>query len=171
MFYTEDYAWLSYYKEQIAELVRISDKDFVPPLSCRGGTCHVDFTPAESNEANLDKYLEDLYKQRIHLHIVDDKVIGLLSYIPSKSFKIGEGNNVVVDYISTVIVHPDYRGKGVARNLYENLEKNRTYGVRTWSTNYPQIALLEKMGFKEKYRIKNDRAEGIDTIHFFKESL
>ena len=74
-------------------------------------------------------------------------------------------------YISTLIVSPNARGKGVTKALYGKLfseYENINIFTRTWSTNIAHIKILEKYGFKVIQVIKDDRGNGIDTIYFKK---
>ena len=74
--------------------------------------------------------------------------------------RIGE-NELPNIYSSTLLAKEACRGKGVTRSMYAELfEKYRIANIftRTWSTNFAHIKILDKFGFDEHLRIKDDRA-------------
>lgn len=75
-------------------------------------------------------------------------------------------------YISTLIVHPDMRRRGIANKLYARMLKKhstRYIFTRTWSTNMGHIRILSTLKFYEHLRLEDDRGEGIDTVYFRRE--
>lgn len=70
-------------------------------------------------------------------------------------FPIGKGLQVSVDksvYIAEVMVNTDFRGRGIAsrliENLLETLPANYLHAViRVWKENHPAVSLYKKMGF------------------------
>ena len=84
--------------------------------------------------------------------------------------KIGEEDLPNI-YISTLLVSPEGRGKGLTSKMYEILfaeYENANIFTRTWSTNEAHIKILSKFGFEAMLILKNDRGNGIDTIYFKK---
>jgi len=114
-------------------------------------------------------------------------------------FLVAEVNNRVVGttmvtkrgrvgYISTVMVHPTYRRKGIARKLMENAidyvqkRKMKRAVLHVMSTNVPAKSLYTKLGFKESEKIaylvgnvdsfsKPENVEGIQIRSFQKNDI
>jgi ribosomal protein S18 acetylase RimI-like enzyme len=63
-----------------------------------------------------------------------------------------------VGYIKRVVVHPAYRGQGIARQLMKALiafshEQGLTYlDLHVFEQNLPAIRLYESLGFREEHR-------------------
>lgn len=157
-------------EKDIWELVKASDTEFVPPLSARESTTeHLltgSFIPVLPK-----KYFEALKKQSFVLCLEDDRTVGFLSYI--RDHDMAEyGHDLICDYVSTIIVAPEYRNRGCTKGLYRKLFEARPgkmYATRTWSTNDTHIHILEELGFSLLDRIENDRGFQIDTLYFIKE--
>lgn len=160
---------------QVENLLYLCDNDFVPPLSTRKGIYR-------SGDVGISQYLDDLKGQTVHtMANSSGEVIGLTSYrltgsnpdeIAARIFKPVEGELATSAYITTTLVHPEYRGLGVGNSLNEamaNIIPTLAYcGVRsTWSTNERQLHIYQKYGYREYCRVPNERAEGIDTVYFF----
>ena len=74
-------------------------------------------------------------------------------------------------YISTLLVHPTGRGKGLTKRMYEVLFQAYAHAhifTRTWSTNEAHIRILADFGFEAFHVLKNHRGDGIDTVYFKK---
>ena len=131
------------YIDEIYNLIKKYDKEFVPPL--------------------LD--INKLYNQ--NFIIARDKnnnnLIGFLSYYNT------EIQEVDCNYITTIIVDKNYRRKGVAYSLYNEmftLNTDLPIIVRTWSTNEKYINLLRKLDYVCFNVLKNNRGNGMDTMYF-----
>ena len=147
-----------------------ADTEFIPSLSSRKLTTQ-DLSDDE-HEKNVEpfEYYCQMIKQSFVLTVKNDQVVGFLSFIPSYILKI-ELEEFRCDYISTIIVKPEYRGNGITERMYMTLFNHRAhsvYATRTWSTNISHLHILEKLGFREIHRIPNERGENIDTIYFAK---
>lgn len=160
------------YKRQVWELLKLADFEFIPPLSARHSTIQGNLLiDGKSVSEEPVEYFEELKQQQFLLYIVEEEVIGFISYIPDHSLKIPDVKEIsLVNYISTVIVHPSFRGDGIAEKLYRELMKETKLplATRTWSTNYVHIHVLNKLQFDVVAILKNDRENTIDTIYLMK---
>ncbi len=160
-------------KEQIWDLVKASDKEFIPPLSAREGTTQKNLLD-EQSELVPSEYFNALVQQSFILYIKHFRVIGFLSYIPDHHLEAASDVDMVCDYISTIIVDPKYRNKGYTTAMYRKLfsaRPGKIYATRTWSLNHTHISLLDKLGFSLILRLKDDRGDGIDTVYYSKGDL
>ena len=72
--------------------------------------------------------------------------------------------------ISTLAIHPKYRGKFLGRNLLSECfnilieDKISKVNIHTWSTNKDALNLYKKKGFIIEKIKKEDRGKDIDTI-------
>lgn len=109
---------------------------------------------------------------------VNNKVVG--TTMVTKRGKVG--------YISTVMVHPTYRRKGIARKLMKNAldhiqkKKMKKAVLHVASTNVPAKSLYTKLGFKEFEKIaylvgnvdsfsQHENVEGIRIRDFQKNDI
>lgn len=160
------------YENQVWELLKRSDHEFVPPLSARCSTTQGNLLQGSEGESEGPaEYFESLKKQQFFLYVADGVVAGFISYIANHALKIPSMNeSVSADYVSTVIVHPSYRGEGITEKLYRELlnERKLPLATRTWSTNYAHIHILDKLQFDVVAILKNDRGKNIDTVYYMK---
>jgi len=157
-------------KNDIWALLKMCDSEFVPPLSKREGTTQKNLLN-EIKDSEPTEYFDALIKQSFILYTKCFKVIGFLSFIPDHKLKAGEALDINCDYISTIIVNPKYRNKGITTAMYQKLFRERSaekYATRTWSQNHAHISILEKLGFKLILTLKDDRGEGVDTVYYAK---
>ena len=154
------------YSAEILEMMRISDKDFVPPLSSRSSTTQSNLSG--EGAGGIELYFSEMIKQNVLGAFEGEKLFGIVS------FRENYETDIVKDlpniYISTLFLHPESRGRGVTKQLYSylffDLYKDRNIFTRTWSTNLAHIKILDFFGFELFHRIENDRGEGIDTVYF-----
>lgn len=157
------------YNNDILKLLEISDNEFVPPLSKRYSTTQQNLKSSEnSGDGGVLNYHKQVIKQCILGAFEGNKLLGFVSF----------KENVVTDiikttpniYISTLVLHPDARGKNLTFKMYDYLFNELYKGVsvftRTWSSNAAHIKILSKFNFSQYKIIENDRGEGIDTIYF-----
>ena len=157
-------------KQQILQMMQVSDKDFVPPLSARSSTLQKDLKSAVSCPDGIYKYYLEMEKQEILGAFDGEKLVGFVSFRLNYTNEVIPQNCQPNIYLSTLILSPETRGKGVTRNMYDHLfnELYPTYSVftRTWSTNVAHTKILSRFGFEEFFRKPNDRGAGIDTVYF-----
>lgn len=160
--------------DDIRDILQECDKEFVPPLSLREvpwqtklGERSEDGSAPQGIESYIDSMRGDNF---LVMSASDGEVLAFLSYMPGHVHP-EETDGKVVDYVTTICVRHSHRGRGLARRLYEEVERlaeSGTMAVRTWSTNGAQMHLLRDMGYSERKRAKDDRGDGIDTVYFEK---
>ncbi|MBO5452516.1 MAG: GNAT family N-acetyltransferase [Clostridia bacterium] len=158
------------YSEEILNMLTNADNEFVPPLSSRSSTTQKGFEEQVKGDG-IKLYFEEMKKQKFVIAVENDKVLGFVCY---KENLINDYvKNTPNIYISTLIVSPSSRGKGMTKRMYEALfEKYKSSYVytRTWSTNLAHIGILGKFGFETVMVLKNHRGNGIDTVCFEKKN-
>ncbi len=162
------------YKDDILELMRISDSDFVPPMSQRFSPFQTELGPSDTViEEGILRYYRSMMRETVLCAVEDGVLLGFVTYVEDIKYSsvINESDRPNI-YICTLIVNPKARGRGITYRMYDYLfnEKfaNSHLFTRTWSTNLAHISILKKYGFDEIHRIKDDRGEGIDTVYFGK---
>lgn len=161
-----------YYQDMLA-ILKAVDYEFVPPLSQRDPTP----LPGMSQEdieclhGSVTAYLNEmLYFEQVLGIFVDDRLVGMVSFIENEKFEILEDKDLPNIYVCTVAVSPEFRGLGITRKAYQYLffdvYKERNIFTRTWSTNTAHSKILLSMGFREFKRIPNDRGAEIDTVYY-----
>lgn len=153
----------------IMELLTICNYEFVPPLSSRHSTTQSQLSGEEEDTGVPRAYFENIRNQPTFVVMEDKEVVGFMSF---------KKNYVSADippkmrpniYITTIIVHPAYRNRGITNRLYHALmERFVGYHIftRTWSTNDSHTRILSSRKFYEYKRLKDDRGEGIDTVYY-----
>ncbi len=140
----------------VEQLVVETDKDFVPPISER--------------ERGIKGYIENLFgpsKETLLATLPDGRVVGFAT-LEKSSKHPGKW------WVYHIVVHPDYRGKGMGRLLLraaeEFIEKKggRVVAIRTWSTNTSARRFYEKQGYTLYKVVPDDRGPGIDTVVYQK---
>ena len=153
------------------KMLEAADNEFVPPLSSRSSSTQRNFSENLKSRDGIRQYFEQLKNQRFAVAYEDGALIAFVSYKENYSSAEIHKKELPNIYISTLIVSPSARGKGVTKALYGRLfleYENVNIFTRTWSTNIAHIKILEKYGFEVIQVIKNDRGNGIDTIYFKK---
>lgn len=149
-------------------LLSAADEEFVPPLSARNSSVQKDFSQSVKGDS-IAQYFEQLKGQRFAGVFEDGELIAFVSYKEDYTCAEIPREELPNIYISTLIVSPKARGKGVTTALYSKLfshYENVNIFTRTWSTNYAHIKILQKYGFDTIKVLKNDRGNGIDTVYF-----
>ena len=155
-------------KSDVLDLLKAADKEFVPPLSSRSSTTQKDLNYESDTGCML--YYEQMIQQSFILVMEDEKVVGFLSYRKDHNLELDD-EKICCDYVSTIIVSPLFRNRGLTQKMYEALfayRKGKAVATRTWSQNASHIHVLGKLGFELVKRIVNDRGEGIDTVYYLK---
>ena len=157
--------------DDVYRMLELADNEFVPPLSSRSSSTQRDFLENTKNRDGIRKYFEQLKNQRFAVALEDGVLIAFVSYKENHSCVEISQKELPNIYISTLIVSPNARGKGVTKALYSRIfSEYETVNVftRTWSTNIAHIKILEKYGFEVVKVLEDDRGNGIDTIYFKK---
>lgn len=160
------------YKKQIFQMLVECDEEFLPPLSSRIIT-----SPEFLNIKNEPKgipidYFNDIINQKIIVVMEEEKVIAFMSFKENYINTYISEETLPNVYVTTLLVKPEYRGKGIAKRIYYMLInecQNVNIYTRTWSTNESHKKILSEIGFKNYIVLQDDRGKGIDTIYFVKE--
>ncbi len=126
--------------------------------------CKIKIRKASRGDIKFIKEMDDLYLKARHsidyfwrnidnLLVAFDgkKVIGCIMY---------KGDEVL-----NLVVHPDYRKRGIGKGLMkEIMESSERLVCRTRETNKEAFTFLKKLGFKEKQRIKGYYKNGDNAI-------
>ncbi len=107
----------------------------------------------------VERLLDDLLCDGLGILALDgDRLVGWVAAFPlnrETDFPREKYRDVVVAeslYISEVMVHEDYRGRGIATRMIGGLlreaERDYSYAViRVWQENRPAMVLYRKLGF------------------------
>ncbi|MBR6572096.1 MAG: GNAT family N-acetyltransferase [Clostridia bacterium] len=151
-------------------LLAEADNEFVPPLSSRSSSTQQNFSNTLQSD-NITTYFEQLKNQRFAVVFEEGELISFVSFKENYTCSEISENELPNIYLSTLVVSPKARGKGVTTALYQKLfteyEKVNIF-TRTWSTNFAHIKILGKYGFEVIKVLKDDRGIGIDTVYFKK---
>ena len=157
--------------DAVLEMLAAADRDFVPPLSARNSSTQQDFSQPAKNNQGVLAYFEQLKSQRFAAVYENGQLIAFVSYKENYTCPHIPQNALPNIYLSTLIVRPEARGKGVTTALYRQLfdhYRDRYIFTRTWSQNLAHIRVLEKYGFSLIKTLPHDRGEGIHTVYFQK---
>lgn len=157
------------YLEDILNLLTICDKEFVPPLSSRNSTTQTNLNALTQESAQPTAYFEQISMQPLFAAVEGDHVVAFMSL--RKNYICEEISERYLPnvYITTVIVDPQFRNRGIANDFYHKLFKkfgNCSLFTRTWSTNESHTRILKYLKFYEHARKVNDRGEHIDTVYY-----
>lgn len=158
------------FETDIFKLLVLCDREFIPPLSVRKDTIQKELRMDGADEKPYS-YFEKIKNQPAVLTLENNHVIAFISFIRDYIFNETSEELLPNIYISTLLVHPENRHKGIAGRLYNELLKSCKgchVFTRTWSTNLSQIKLLLTHNFHEHVRIYQDRGADIDTVYFYK---
>lgn len=162
------------YYDEILEMLYMSDDEFVPPLSARSSTTQKDLTSSQKTDDGILQYFEEMKSQRFMVALEGGKVMAFVSYRENYI------NNEITEaytpniYLSTLIMRPEARGKGLTKTMYSLLFKEYETGyicTRTWSTNIAHKKILDFYNFSTFATLPDDRGKGIDTVYFMKEPV
>lgn len=161
------------YRSDIIEMLRESDKDFVPPLSARASTLDTTFG-GNTTYGGVLSYYEKMNEQMILAAFEDGELLAFVSYRENFISEIIDEDTLPNIYVSTLVMRHSARGRGLTAIMYDHLfdkcyPRHSIY-TRTWSTNGAHTKILSRFGFSELKRIKNDRGEGIDTVYYAREA-
>lgn len=154
---------------QILELLTASDQEFVPPLSARSSTTQQNLTAGESCPEGIRSYYDQLQTQKVMAAVEGDRLLAFVSYIENYTGGPVTRADTPNIYLSTLVMRPEARGKGLTKKLYAQLfDACKPYPVftRTWHTNAAHIRILDFFGFETLAVLKDHRGPGIDTVYF-----
>lgn len=158
-----------FFGPQILEMLVASDREFVPPLSSRSSTTQQDLSAAESCPEGVRQYYEQLQTQKVMAAVEGERLLTFVSYIENYiNGPITQADTPNI-YLSTLVMRPEARGKGLTKKLYAYLfdaYKPAPVFTRTWSTNAPHLRILDFFGFDTIKTMKDHRGPGIDTVYF-----
>lgn len=166
------------FSDGIRRLLVASDDEFVPPLSGREGTTQREGLADTSGVAtgNVGEAIEAYHSQCVSQHLIvchdGGELRGFMSFRDGYRTPELDGFQPS-NYVSTIIVAPEYRRRGLAREMYERILSELPSGIasphvttRTWSTNRSHLSLLEELGFENVRTLPDDRGDGIDTVYY-----
>jgi ribosomal protein S18 acetylase RimI-like enzyme len=161
------------YREEVWNILKKADKEFVPPLSMRNSTYQRKMNEVgEKGDEEPKAYFEMMENQKFILALYGRSVIGFLSFISDHQVQYPvSGTAEKAEYITTIVVADGYRNMGITGKMYQKmfeLSSHKKIITRTWSTNYVHIHILEILGFELAEKIVNDRGEGIATVYYRK---
>ena len=110
------------YKKDILDLMILCDKEFVPPLSARKSTTQTDLAPSEEKGIPTE-YFNNILNQFNLLAIEDGVVVGFMSFKKNYVCENISSEYAPNLYVTTIVVHPDYRHQGIAAKFYHKLMK------------------------------------------------
>lgn len=153
----------------ILDLLKLCDDEFIPSLSSRSSTFQKNLAPSDVHTSVPIQYFEHLRVQSVFIAEEGGHVVAFMAF--KKNYVCEEipplySPNI---YITTVIVHPAFRNRGITNAFYRKVfSKFGNYNIftRTWSTNHSHIRILSSLKFCEHCRKKDDRGLGIDTIYY-----
>ncbi len=155
--------------EGIKALLKRCDREFVPPLSARASTAQSDLKPEHCDGQVIDSYFSEISEQSAMVVTENQTVVAFLSFRKDYICEHISDSFLKNLYVTTIIVDPASRHKGIAGKMYDALAKRfpkHYIFTRTWSTNLSHIRILLSRGFHEHYVISNDRGENIDTNYY-----
>lgn len=161
----------SLFYPEILALLEQADGDFVPPLSARSSSTQKELSENTARSTGVLEYFTQLQSQRFAVVTEGERLIAFVSWRENYSCEQISPDTFPNIYLTTLIVHPEARGKGVTTALYQTLFSHyaaRHIFTRTWSTNAAHIRVLEKYGFSTEALLKDHRGPGIHTVYFHK---
>lgn len=157
---------------EIWEILEEADGQFIPPLSARDSSVQSDLVVDELDPDGPREYFAALREQFFLIaRDAGGRAVGFMSF--RRDHRLPAEASVQSDeyfYVSTVIVAPAHRRRGITRAMYELLlEEAARHGqgiaTRTWSTNSGHLALLDELGVGTVLTIPDGRGRGIDTVY------
>jgi len=155
----------------LRRLLAIADDEFVPPLTGAARDA-VTRSGSETGGGTLAAYVERCVDRPLVAATDGDRLVGMLSVRQMDDADALDGFTPT-NHVSIVIVDPEYRGWGIARDLYTFLigdlpdqYRRPNVSTKTWSTNDVHIPLLGSLDFDCVTRIPDDRGDGVDTVYY-----
>lgn len=163
-----DAAGKEVYANKLKSLCQKADHEFIPPLSQRSSTTQGVLQGKTGD--GIHAYFSEMMAQPVLMCLEDGVVLGFVSFRENYQPEHYPAAQIPNIYISTLILAPESRGRGLTKAIYQQLfyERfpQRSICTRTWSTNAAHIKILGHFGFAEVLRIPNHRGSGIDTVYY-----
>lgn len=116
---------------------------------------YAQYIVSEAVESTFDSIL---HEGSVNMAFAGERLVGLIAAFPlerdsdfpkEECYDIPVGQSI---YIAEVMVHADYRGRGIASQMMKNLLQEASleyfYAViRVWQQNSPALELYKKLGF------------------------
>lgn len=153
----------------VLEMLVEADGDFVPPLSSRSSSTQKELTATATRTTGVQEYFEQLKTQRFGAVFEDGRLLAFVSYRENYTCEEIPASELPNIYLTTLIVCPEARGRGVTTALYGQLfarYSDVNIFTRTWSANAAHIKVLGKYGFTRIKTLKDHRGPGMDTVYF-----
>ena len=109
------------YFPEILEMLKRADGEFVPPLSSRSSTTQSSLVGNASTPEGILLYFEEMKKQRLAVALENGELMAFMSY--RENYLTDTVTEVPNVYLSTLIVKPEGRGKGLTQIMYGELFK------------------------------------------------
>ena len=157
------------FQEDIWNLLVMCDHEFVPPLSSRGSTTQADLDVTEMENAIPKEYFKNILSQNNLVAIEDGHVVAFMSFKKNYVCENIASEYAPNLYVTTIIVHPEFRHQGIAGKFYRSLMrtfKKHYIFTRTWSSNKGHLRILTQLGFHGHCYLADDRGPGIDTVYY-----
>lgn len=161
------------------QLLEQCDTEFVPPLSARESSYQANLNnpPSQLDVVSHKpyQYFEELKDQHCLLAFGEsNQLVGFMSF--RSPYTCNElRDHSPSNYVTTVIVAPTERNKGITRRLYQSMEQELPATLqlpflttRTWSHNDAHIHLLQDLQFETAAELLDHRGAGIHTLYFAK---
>jgi ribosomal protein S18 acetylase RimI-like enzyme len=136
-------------------VVRLAEVDDIPAIEALD---RLSTSPFREIHQDLQKYFGSLdpsmhERNLIFLALADAALVGKAELVLAPASVASR-----VGYIKRVVVHPDYRGHGIARRLmraviaFSREEQISFLDLHVFEQNLPAIRLYESLGFEEEHR-------------------
>src|SRR5262249_22634350 len=136
-------------------VIRQAEVDDIPAIEALD---RFSASPFREIHQDLEKYFGSLdpsqhERNLIFLAEAGDTLVGKVELVLAPA-SVGSQ----VGYIKRVVVHPDYRGQGIARRLMQAViafsrEEHLSFlDLHVFEQNLPAIRLYESLGFEEEHR-------------------
>ena len=162
--------------DSVYRILCACDGDFYPPLSSRDSSVSASFSPANTTGTH-ETYFSEMKNQVLLVARDVSGIVGFMSF--RHAFRMPElGDWNPVNYITTVCVDLNQRGKGTCSAFYDFMlnklppdQKCDVTATRTWSLNENHLRLLTKLNFSLVKKIVNDRGPGVDTVYYARRTM
>lgn len=155
----------------IRRLLSAADDAFVPPLTDKRRAT-ISRAGAGCSPTSIDAYVDDCLGRPLLGAFDEGQLVGfasLESYTDSEPL----ADYTPTTHVSVLVVDADYRGRGIATQLYKQLLDElpvdlpqSAISTKTWHTNRAHIAILDSLGFDCVHRVEDDRSPGVDTVYY-----